>query len=101
MIIAKNRHGETGVVRLKWWAEKTLFFEEDRTYDPVDPASTGSQSAYTRTTSSDASASDYKFDNEPVPPPFEEDVPPPEEPYSNPANDEYFGDSSTDFPEGF
>ncbi len=101
LIIAKNRHGETGVVRLKWWAEKTLFFEEDRTYDPVDPASTGSQSAYTRTTSSDASASDYKFDNEPVPPPFEEDVPPPEEPYSNPANDEYFEDSSTDFPEGF
>lgn len=29
IIIAKNRQGETKTVKLKWWAERTLFYEEE------------------------------------------------------------------------
>lgn len=103
LIVAKNRHGETGIVKVKWWAAKTLFFEEDRRSDPVDPESGRSGSSFTRTVSSDASASDYKFDDiPPEAPPFDMEEPPmPDEAYENPENDEYFEDSSTDFPEGF
>jgi len=119
LIVAKNRHGETGTVHVKWWAAKTMFFEEDRKYDPVDPTTTGAQSsssAYTRTVSSDASASDYKFEGEPEPPPFDmdpnavssydDDMPMPQAPdedseFANPDNDDFFEGSSSDFPEGF
>lgn len=125
IIVAKNRHGETGVVKLKWWGAKTLFFEEDRKQDPIDPATTGASSAYTRTTTPGASASDYQFGEaeEPTPPPVDDSmmppsaedmVPPPmddvpfdtntgsvEDGGNNSANDEFFENSSSDFPEGF
>lgn len=117
LIVAKNRHGETGTVKVKWYGAKTLFFEENANYDPVDPTSTGAASAYTRTTTPGASASDYHFEEPPVTAPaepvapvdYDPGVPPPEEPpfdtsdevINNPDNDDFFDNSVTDFPEGF
>ncbi|MBR5740876.1 MAG: replicative DNA helicase [Clostridiales bacterium] len=97
LIVAKNRHGETGKVHVKWWGAKTLFFEENRKYDPVDPTTTGQQSSYTRTTSSEASASDYNFEDEepPFAPVSDEDVP------VNEENEDFFADSNDSFPDGF
>lgn len=103
LIVAKNRHGETGVSTVKWYGKKTLFFETDKAYDPVDPMTSGAQggSSYTRTQSSDASSSDYSFGGEE--PPFAPDDIPPEPPseFDNPDNDAFFADSNTGFPEGF
>ncbi|MCQ2503982.1 MAG: replicative DNA helicase [Saccharofermentans sp.] len=102
IIVAKNRHGETGTCHLKWWGEKTLFFEPDRPYDPVDPATNGSQSgsAYTRTQEAGASASDYHFESEDVP--FTpDDIPPIPEDSGNPDNEAFFAESNDGFPEGF
>ncbi len=102
IIVAKNRHGETGVCNVKWWGEKTLFFEADRPYDPVDPTTNGSQgSSFTRTQDAGASASDYHFESEDVP--FTpDDVPPePSADGGNPDNDAFFADSNEGFPEGF
>ncbi len=109
LIVAKNRHGETGTSMVKWYGKKTLFFEADRAYDPVDPATSGAQageSSYTRTQSSGASASDYNFGGgEDVPfVPDDMPVPPPEmseDDYNNPDNDAFFADSNQGFPEGF
>ncbi len=94
---------------VKWYGKKTLFFEADRAYDPVDPATSGAQageSSYTRTQSSGASASDYNFGGgEDVPfVPDDMPVPPPEmseDDYNNPDNDAFFADSNQGFPEGF
>lgn len=117
IIVAKNRHGETGPVRVKWWGAKTLFFEEDRKYDPQDPATTGMQSSssYTRTQTTGSAASDYSFEETPSTPapdvpsdipediPFDADnlgepIPPPE----NSENDAFFGGvTNSDFPDGF
>lgn len=114
IIIAKNRHGETGTVKLKWMGARTLFFEEDRYSDPVEPAQSESQniakeSAYTRTTSAGAAASDYHFDVDREPsasyvdieePPFDMNESDNDEPI-NDENSEFFGgDTNTDFPEG-
>ncbi|MCQ2532472.1 MAG: replicative DNA helicase [Saccharofermentans sp.] len=100
LIVAKNRHGETGSAPVKWWGAKTLFFEEDRRYDPQDPQATGTQSKM-------SSSANYSYEapddgsNTPPPeqPPFdmrEDDIPP-----ENPDNESFFEDSNSDFPEGF
>ena len=101
LIVAKNRHGETGTVPVKWWGEKTLFFEEDAAYDPKDPRATGQQSSYTRTVSGDSSAASYSFDDkqdQPAPPGADDMIPPPPPagaddgyPYAEPS---YGGDAS-------
>lgn len=103
IIVAKNRHGETGECKVKWWGEKTLFFEADRPYDPVDPSTNGSQaSTYTRTQEEGASASDYHFESEDVPfAPDDVPPPPPPEDGNNPDNAAFFADSNEGFPEGF
>ena len=103
IIVAKNRHGETGVCNVKWWGEKTLFFETDQPYDPVDPSTNGSQgSTYTRTQEAGASASDYHFESEDVPfAPDDVPPPPPPEDGNNPDNAAFFADSNEGFPEGF
>lgn len=83
IIIAKNRHGEPGVAKLKWHGARTLFYEEDRKSDPSEQ----NVSPYARTTTPGGAASDYKFDDqggEIVP----DMTPPPEAPvdsYSEPA----------------
>lgn len=70
IIIAKNRHGEPGVVKLKWCGARTLFYEEDKNGDPVEQP----VSPYARTTTPGGAASDYKFEENPAPadeaPPF-------------------------------
>lgn len=58
IIVAKNRHGEPGVVKLKWCGARTLFYEEERDSDPKEPQ----VSPYARTTTPGGAASDYKFD---------------------------------------
>lgn len=101
LIVAKNRHGETGSVPLKWWGARTLFFEEDRRYDPKDPQGNGSQSKQ-------SSSANYVYESpeeqmappaaEP-PPPFdmrEDDVPP-----ENPDNEAFFEDSNNELPDDF
>lgn len=103
LIIAKNRHGEVGNVPVKWWGEKTLFFEENRKYDPVDPQESGTQSKQ-------SSSANYVYDD-PVPPPEEPSAelpfdPAPEYASNNDMDaaavkDEFFADSNTGFPEGF
>ena len=109
--LAKNRKGETGKVKLKWWARRTLFFEEDRKEDPKDPMAGAGSSSYTRTTSSDAASSDYKFEDAPgfSEPEYAEgipsDVPPPEPPPAdsddfNSGNADFFDDSHDDLPPG-
>ncbi len=107
IIVAKNRHGETGPVYVKWWGAKTLFFEPDRKSDPKEP-----ESSFTRTQSTGSAASDYSFEDAPPPepppvdnmgePPFDVDsnyepVPPPE----NDENAAFFEGAGNDFPEGF
>lgn len=101
LIVAKNRHGETGTAPVKWYGAKTLFFEEDRRSDPRDPQATGTQSSM-------ASAANYQYEApeefsapapEPEQPPFdmrEDDIP-----QENPDNASFFEDSNTDLPEGF
>ena len=97
LIIAKNRHGETGKVHVKWWGAKTLFMDIPRDSDPVDPTTTGTQSSYTRTTTPQASASDYNLEDEepPFAPISEDDIP------VNDENEEFFADSNDSFPDGF
>ena len=68
LIVAKNRHGQTDTAYVKWYGEKTLFFEAPRKDDPQDPQA----SSYTRTKPSDASSADYKFEDIPEEPPMEE-----------------------------
>lgn len=100
LIVAKNRHGEVGIVKLKWWGEKTLFFEEDNISDPKDPGTTGQGSSFTRTTSADRSSSNYSFEQdssyEDSPPPFDIDEPP-----QNPENDDFFADAEVGFGDEF
>lgn len=101
--VAKNRHGELGNISLKWWAEKTLFFEENRRSDPVDPQSTGMQSKM-------SSSANYVYDDpDPTPPPPEDESDLPftrddgdgnSEPL-NESNEDFFADSHSSFPEGF
>ncbi|MCQ2466280.1 MAG: replicative DNA helicase [Clostridia bacterium] len=58
--IAKNRHGEPGIVKLKWCGARTLFYEEDKNADPSEQAQV---SPYARTTTPGGAAADYKFDD--------------------------------------
>jgi len=37
IILAKNRQGPTKTVHLKWWAKRTLFFEDSDPGEPVAP----------------------------------------------------------------
>jgi len=103
LIVAKNRHGATDTAFVKWMGERTLFFEADRPDDPKDPNS----SAYTRTTDSQSAASDYSFEEAPLPPePPEAEIPEPpdaddEEAFVNDENEDFFSDSNTDFPDNF
>lgn len=110
LIVAKNRHGEVGNIRLKWNPSRTLFFEEDRNNDPVEPSS-----GYTRKTSSENAAASYVIeDSTPAPePPVPEDIPfdmsdapneappPPGEEPPVSENEAYFSSFDTEFPEGF
>lgn len=41
VIIAKNRAGQTGTVKMSWWPKYTMFFEPDDSSMPVDPNSQG------------------------------------------------------------
>ena len=97
--LSKNRQGEVGRVKVKWWAERTLFYEERRD-DPVDPESSGvmRESSFKRTVSANAASADYKFDD-----PAPSDIPDPTEapPEANDANDEFFDNANADFPDGF
>ena len=104
---------ETGQIKLKWHGKKTLFFEEDRINDPVDPEKNGGmmkpkESSYTRTTDSSSASSDYNFEEDnyaqaasdyspdDIPPEDMNDIPVDD----NAANDEFFGESHDDFPPG-
>lgn len=98
LIVAKNRHGATDTVYVKWMPERTLFFELDRKSDPEDPQA----SSYTRTTSSDSAASDYHFDDSDVPPEEVETEPVYDDYPDNPENEDMFGSDTHDgYPEGF
>jgi len=110
IILAKNRKGETGTVKLKWWGRRTRFFEEDRKEDPQDPEGSGyapapkKESSFTRTTDSDSAASDYKFDGYDG---FGGEDPGPEDPgsyepeeYPNNNDDDFFDGSHDDLPPG-
>lgn len=113
IILAKNRKGETGQIKLKWHGKKTLFFEEDRINDPVDPEKSGGmmrqkESSYTRTTDSSSASSDYNFEEDnyaqaasdyspdDIPPEDINDIPVDD----NVANEEFFDESHDDFPPG-
>ena len=124
IIVAKNRHGSTGNIYVKWIGSKTLFTESSKD-DPEEPGN-----GYNATVNYDAAAANYNFeepqaeptvvtggyepsDVPPPPPPppaeyeemppvaAEEPLPPPEGQIENPSNDEMFSDAevSTDFPE--
>lgn len=103
LIVAKNRHGQTDTAYVKWYGEKTMFFDPPRKDDPKDPMG---ESSYTRTKPSDASSADYKFDDPAdIPPEPEEDVPMPDYEESgyaeNSDNEDFFNDANSDLPEGF
>ena len=98
IILAKNRKGETGVVKLKWWGRRTMFFEPDENGNQEEP--NARQSAYTRTTDGDSASASYTFDQDDY---AEGTYEPPEEPEyngENPDNDDFFNDSNDGFPEG-
>ena len=101
IIIAKNRHGGTGQVFLKWHASKTLFTNYPSDKEPKEPVgftppkkdSQTLSASYTyteeeRTEQVPSSAPDEDFLGEP-------------EVLDNPSNDEMFNDANTsiDFPE--
>ena len=121
IIVAKNRHGQTGNIYVRWIGSKTLFTEATKNGEPPEPGRP--------TSSAQAAAASYSFPEEPQaeptvvqggyaspeppppPPPMPEEVPPeaydePLPPASddameNPSNDEMFNSSeiATDFPE--
>lgn len=121
IIVAKNRHGQTGNVYVRWIGSKTLFTEATKNGEPPEPGRP--------TSSAQAAAASYSFPEEPQaeptvvqggyaspeppppPPPMPEEVPPeaydePLPPASddameNPSNDEMFNSSeiATDYPE--
>lgn len=95
IIVAKNRHGQTGTIKLKWRGSKTLFYQEDDKSDPVDPMA-GRSSAYTAVQSADAAAGSYSYEEEP---PVSSDIPEPEPPPAE-DNDAFFAQDeiNTDFP---
>ncbi|MHB1453153.1 MAG: replicative DNA helicase [Saccharofermentanales bacterium] len=39
VIVAKNRSGQTGTVKMNWWAKHTMFFEPEDESMPADPMS--------------------------------------------------------------
>ncbi len=41
VIIAKNRSGQTGTVKMSWWPKYTMFFEPEDSSMPTDPNSSG------------------------------------------------------------
>ncbi|MBR1797333.1 MAG: replicative DNA helicase [Clostridiales bacterium] len=101
LIVAKNRHGETDTAYVKWYGAKTLFFEPTRKDDPKDPQ----ESAYTRTTNKESSASDYSFNEEDMPvqidDPMPDDTDDPGE-MDNSDNEAFFSDDVHDgLPEEF
>ncbi len=96
VIIAKNRHGERGDVKLKWIGSRTLFFDPPKDSDPQESNYQGRQSSYTATVPESKSAANYQYeDNPPPPPPAPEDVPPP------PPEDAYGGYSGEPVPESY
>lgn len=105
LIVAKNRHGATDTAYVKWYGERTLFFEPDRKSDPNDPKGADA-SPYTRTQDGASASSDYQF-GEPPPeeePPFEPDDIPYEamdEDMVNQDNDDFFNDANEGLPEEF
>ena len=116
IIIAKNRHGSTGPIYLKWIGSKTLFMERPDKNEPQELPGTRPPQKQDQQS---ASAS-YSYPEEPaapdmppMPPADFDQVPPPdyepepvlpgeEAPLENAANDDMFGgaDTSEDFPEG-
>ncbi|MBO7425895.1 MAG: replicative DNA helicase [Clostridiales bacterium] len=116
IIVAKNRHGSTGPIYLKWIGSKTLFMEKPDKNEPQEQPGTRPPH---RQDQQSASAS-YSYPDEsavpdipPMPPADYEQVPPPdyepepimpgdEAPLENVANDEMFNDAETSdqFPEG-
>ncbi|MBO7450005.1 MAG: replicative DNA helicase [Clostridiales bacterium] len=121
IIVAKNRHGETGNVYVKWIGSRTLFKEITKKSDPTEP-----ESSYTRTQSAQSSAASFSYEEADLPEqaPIPDDAAAPDMPdvpqgpdLSEPfdpqeivteesapeivSNDEMFSDNvSTDFPEG-
>lgn len=118
IIVAKNRHGQTGNIYVRWIGSKTLFTEATKNGEPPEPGRP--------TSSAQAAAASYSFPEEPQaeptvvqggyaspepPPPMPEEVPPEaydeplppasDEAMENPSNDEMFNSSeiATDFPE--
>ncbi|MBO4638095.1 MAG: replicative DNA helicase [Clostridiales bacterium] len=91
--IAKNRHGETGKVELMWWGAKTLFFEENMASTPEDPTKNGMQSSAPQ---KNMYPDGTEEDEDQGVPPFDPDS---GDMDSNIANDDYFSDSNTDFPD--
>ena len=86
VIIAKNRHGERGDVKLKWIGSKTLFFDPPKSSDPQESSyHQGKQSSYTATVPSSQSAANYQYEDDPVPPP------PPPAPDDAPPQDDMYG----------
>lgn len=63
LVVAKNRHGGVGTITLIWRAAKTQFLEPDREGDSIDPRPDPSTFK-----NKGAQASDYKFDDEMLPP---------------------------------
>ena len=98
IILAKNRKGETGVVKLKWWGRRTMFFEEDDKGNQEAPGA--NKSSFTRTTDSDSASASYTFAEDEYAEGTYDQPDEPDIPESNPDNDDFFSDSNDGFPEG-
>ena len=76
-----------------WWGAKTLFFEENMASTPEDPTKNGMQSSAPQ---KNMYPDGTEEDEDQGVPPFDPDS---GDMDSNIANDDYFSDSNTDFPD--
>ena len=113
LIVAKNRHGSTGQIYLKWIGSKTLFMERPLKNEPQEQPGTrppqrqdqqSASASYSYPESEPPMPPEPPMDYDQVPPPDYEPEPamPEGAPLENAANDDMFNgaDTSTDFPEG-
>ena len=89
IIIAKNRQGPTQTVPLKWWAKRTLFFEQGHLDEKAAPPNFSKNSAGSMTAPVEGTSTDYDLDDvggsslKDMPPEFE--TPPVDERFAPPV----------------